>query len=382
MSISIGPAARRFRRYSTLVHERAHRRAFGGHAEVDPVGRELHARNRGVCRRLNRNRPRRLDLAGPVQDRLVAAKDAAVVHQAVSGSFAALTRAAGASRILAMAIRLVVFDLDGTLIDSRRDLADSVNALLVELGAAPLDLDAVTAMVGEGAAVLVRRALAASGLPADTPGALDRFLAHYNERLTVHTKPYAGITEALDELQSHGLALAVLTNKPQRASTDDPRASRPLALVLSGDWRRHGGGPQAGSGGPAGDREDGAGRRRSKRCWSETPPSIYRPPIARGAPSAWRAMASACASTACRCAATRRSSTIRASCRRSSDRSTQVRLTLPLRKPLDRIPETGIVRGYRFVAAPTSQDAPRTTGPARRPRRCPPSVAMLVAKYG
>ena len=150
-----------------------------------------------------------------------------------------------------MAIRLVVFDLDGTLIDSRRDLADSVNALLVELGAAPLDLDAVTAMVGEGAAVLVRRALVASGLPADTPGALDRFLAHYDERLTVHTKPYAGITEALDELQAHGLALAVLTNKPQRASDRDPRASRLVALVLSGDWRRHGGWPQAGSGGPA-----------------------------------------------------------------------------------------------------------------------------------
>ena len=119
-----------------------------------------------------------------------------------------------------MAIRLVVFDLDGTLIDSRRDLADSVNALLVELGAAPLDLDSVTAMVGEGAAVLVRRALAASGLPADTAGALERFLAHYEQRLTVHTRPYPGITEALAELQSHGMALAVLTNKPQRPSTE------------------------------------------------------------------------------------------------------------------------------------------------------------------
>jgi phosphoglycolate phosphatase len=119
-----------------------------------------------------------------------------------------------------MAIRLVVFDLDGTLIDSRRDLADSVNALLAELGAAPLDLDAVTAMVGEGAAMLVRRALAASGLREDLPGALQRFLAHYDERLTAHTRPYEGITEALEDLQSHGLALAVLTNKPQRASVE------------------------------------------------------------------------------------------------------------------------------------------------------------------
>ena len=117
-----------------------------------------------------------------------------------------------------MAIRLVIFDLDGTLIDSRQDLADSVNALLVELGAAPLPLDAVTAMVGEGAAVLVRRALTASGLPADTPHALERFLAHYDARLTTHTRPYAGIAEALGELQAHGLGLAVLTNKPQRAT--------------------------------------------------------------------------------------------------------------------------------------------------------------------
>jgi phosphoglycolate phosphatase len=117
-----------------------------------------------------------------------------------------------------MAIRLVIFDLDGTLIDSRQDLADSVNALLMELGAQPLPLDAVTAMVGEGAAVLVRRALTASGLPEDTPRALERFLAHYDQRLTAHTRPYNGITEALDELRSHGLALALLTNKPQRAT--------------------------------------------------------------------------------------------------------------------------------------------------------------------
>ena len=119
-----------------------------------------------------------------------------------------------------MAIRLVVFDLDGTLIDSRRDLADSVNALLVELGAAPLDLDAVTAMVGEGAAVLVRRALAASALPDEharrarpVPRALRRAADRSYEAVRRHP-------EALDELQSHGLALAVLTNKPQRASAE------------------------------------------------------------------------------------------------------------------------------------------------------------------
>jgi phosphoglycolate phosphatase len=113
-----------------------------------------------------------------------------------------------------MSIRLVIFDLDGTLIDSRRDLADATNALIVESGAEPLSVDAVTAMVGEGAAVLVRRALSAAGLDPDTPGALDRFLAHYNQRLTTHTVPYPGTSETLSALEADGYVLAVLTNKP------------------------------------------------------------------------------------------------------------------------------------------------------------------------
>lgn len=116
-----------------------------------------------------------------------------------------------------MTPRLLVFDLDGTLVDSRRDLADATNALLVELGALPLPVDTVAAMVGEGAAVLVRRALTASGLDPASPGALDRFLAHYEQRLLVHTRPYEGTREALVEL--HAVCpLAVLTNKPTRAT--------------------------------------------------------------------------------------------------------------------------------------------------------------------
>jgi phosphoglycolate phosphatase len=119
-----------------------------------------------------------------------------------------------------MSIQLVVFDLDGTLIDSRRDLADATNALIAELGGKPLSVDAVTAMVGEGAAVLVRRALTAAGLDPRTPGALDRFLARYDERLTVHTRPYDGLVEALSALRSEGRTLAVLTNKPGRPSRE------------------------------------------------------------------------------------------------------------------------------------------------------------------
>jgi phosphoglycolate phosphatase len=114
-------------------------------------------------------------------------------------------------------IALVVFDLDGTLVDSHHDLADATNALLTELGAAPLAHEAVARMVGDGAAVLIKRALLAAGRDPDTPGALDRFLALYDERLLATTRPYPGMTDAIEALRpAH--RLAVLTNKPARAT--------------------------------------------------------------------------------------------------------------------------------------------------------------------
>jgi phosphoglycolate phosphatase len=109
---------------------------------------------------------------------------------------------------------LIAFDLDGTLIDSRRDLADSANELLESYGAAPLPMDAIVAMVGEGARVLVRRVLQASGLSAVPDGALERFLEIYDRRLVVHTRPYPGVIDALRSVAPRA-RLAVLTNKPQ-----------------------------------------------------------------------------------------------------------------------------------------------------------------------
>jgi len=112
-------------------------------------------------------------------------------------------------------IRLVAFDLDGTLIDSRRDLADAANALIVERGGTPLPVDDIAAMVGEGAALLVRRALRAAHIErADLDAALARFLALYRERLLVHTRLYDGTREMLDALRALA-PLAILTNKPQ-----------------------------------------------------------------------------------------------------------------------------------------------------------------------
>jgi len=112
--------------------------------------------------------------------------------------------------------RLIAFDLDGTLIDSRRDLADSANQLLGELGAAPLSEDAIGRMVGEGARVLVQRALTAAGL-VEMPGALPRFLDIYDTRLLNHTQAYEGVADAVRLARQHA-RVAVLTNKPAKPS--------------------------------------------------------------------------------------------------------------------------------------------------------------------
>ena len=108
--------------------------------------------------------------------------------------------------------RLIVFDLDGTLVDSRRDLADSANQLIEEHGGSRLSEESIIRMVGEGAAVLVRRVLAAASLP-DTPAALSRFLEIYDSRLLNHTCLYEGIEAAIRAARIGG-RVAVLTNKP------------------------------------------------------------------------------------------------------------------------------------------------------------------------
>jgi phosphoglycolate phosphatase len=138
---------------------------------------------------------------------------------------------------------LAVFDLDGTLIDSRRDLADSANELLAEYGAPPLTESAVVAMVGCGAATLVKRVIVAAGVDAPLEEALPRFLSLYDRRLTRHTRPYAGVPAMLDDLHGQQIALALLTNKPLVQSVsilDTFGLSRYFRWVVGGDgpWPR------------------------------------------------------------------------------------------------------------------------------------------------
>jgi phosphoglycolate phosphatase len=139
-------------------------------------------------------------------------------------------------------VPLIVFDLDGTIVDSRRDLAESANEMLETYGAGPLAVDAVAAMVGEGARVLVERALRAAGLDPAVPAALDRFLAIYDRRLLVHTRPYDGLSETIHET-ARVATVAVLTNKPEapaRRLLDAFDLTRSVRWVVGGDsgWAR------------------------------------------------------------------------------------------------------------------------------------------------
>ena len=108
---------------------------------------------------------------------------------------------------------IIALDLDGTLIDSARDLAESISEMVQDYGAPPLPLDAVVQMVGDGAPILVRRALKQAGLNPKPDEALERFLKIYDRRLLDHTAPYDGIAESLSCALKYG-PLAVLTNKP------------------------------------------------------------------------------------------------------------------------------------------------------------------------
>jgi phosphoglycolate phosphatase len=144
-------------------------------------------------------------------------------------------------------LHLVVFDLDGTLIDSRHDLADAANALIVEHGGRLLPVDAITAMVGEGAPLLVRRALKAAGVDVDLRTALPRFLELYDQRLLVHTRLYDGTREALEALAPDA-TLAILTNKPQHHTERilDGLGVAPLFRWVVGGDTAHGRKPEPG----------------------------------------------------------------------------------------------------------------------------------------
>jgi len=113
-------------------------------------------------------------------------------------------------------IRLLVFDLDGTLIDSKDDLVHSVNAVRRRLGRDPLPEETVASYVGRGVVVLMRRALGEDASEAEVAQAVEFFLEYYRDHMLDHTVAYPGVREALEDLKPR--SMAVLTNKPVKFS--------------------------------------------------------------------------------------------------------------------------------------------------------------------
>lgn len=115
-------------------------------------------------------------------------------------------------------IQLLIFDLDGTLIDSKTDLALSVNALRERMGLGPLTHELISSYVGQGATLLVRRALGEGVNEDDVQKGLNFFLDYYRLHMLDHTVLYPGVRRALEQLRAR--RLAVLTNKPVRFSRE------------------------------------------------------------------------------------------------------------------------------------------------------------------
>ncbi|MFL6416719.1 MAG: HAD family hydrolase [Bryobacteraceae bacterium] len=128
---------------------------------------------------------------------------------------------------------LLIFDLDGTLIDSSQDLAISMNATREHMGTPPLDPKLIFSYVGNGAPTLVRRAMGPGASEETVAEALAYFLKFYRVHALEHTRLYDGVRETIDALAEQNHAMAVLTNKPVRISTDII-----AALGLSSQFRQ------------------------------------------------------------------------------------------------------------------------------------------------
>ncbi|MDH4411828.1 MAG: phosphoglycolate phosphatase [Rhizobium sp.] len=118
-----------------------------------------------------------------------------------------------------MTATTIVFDLDGTLIETAPDLVESLNHTIAARDLAPVGYEDLTHLVGQGARVMIQRAFALRGAPLaddDIPALLDRFIDHYEAGMPGKSRPYPGLVDALDRLKGAGYTLAVCTNKMER----------------------------------------------------------------------------------------------------------------------------------------------------------------------
>ncbi|NQV20992.1 MAG: phosphoglycolate phosphatase [Rhodospirillales bacterium] len=137
--------------------------------------------------------------------------------------------------------RAIVFDLDGTLIDTAPDLCGALNWVLAREGRPLVPVEDVRHMVGEGARKLIERGLAASGPPPsadDVEGHVVHFLDHYRRNLSAHSVPFPGVEETLDALADLGAQVAICTNKPQGLAVqllDELGLGHRFPVILGGD---------------------------------------------------------------------------------------------------------------------------------------------------
>ena len=110
----------------------------------------------------------------------------------------------------------IVFDLDGTLVDTAPDLTNALNHVLTARGHRPVAPDAVRAAAGRGARVMIEEALGLAGAEDDVDEMLAEFLVHYEANIAAESRPFPGAVAALDRLAASGARLAVCTNKRER----------------------------------------------------------------------------------------------------------------------------------------------------------------------
>ena len=140
---------------------------------------------------------------------------------------------------LTNSIRAVIFDLDGTLVDSSAEIATALARTFADLGLAPLGKAGVEALIGRGVRVLVERALAQAGARAvDVDGTVERFEAHYAQTVGTAAELYPGAAAGMRRLRGAGIGMSVVTNKPRfftQRLLDRLGVAEMLAAVVAGD---------------------------------------------------------------------------------------------------------------------------------------------------
>lgn len=135
----------------------------------------------------------------------------------------------------------ILFDLDGTLVDTAPDIAATLDIVLKAAGRPPVGLNAVRHMIGDGAKALLERGFVASGgmpEPKAMQAALDHFMSHYEAHIADHSRPFPGLVSALEDLKAGGARLVVCTNKIERFSRkllDELRLSHLFDAIVAGD---------------------------------------------------------------------------------------------------------------------------------------------------